>query len=99
MTKRSRLKKDTSKNRKKRLPVIKKPIYYLEWEKKYGKSPIGFIGKLKSYPPLMKTKESQMVIINWKTRVVRDVWGRPIGTVPTKQRLDKFCPEKEVVEV
>lgn len=97
--KRNRLKKSLVKRRTRRLPEIKQPIYYLEWKKKYGKSPIGFVGKLKSYPPLMKTKKSQMVIINWKTKVVRDVWGRPIGTVPTKLKLDKFCPEKEVVEV
>lgn len=99
MTKRSRLKRNVRKRKVTRLPVIKKPIYYLEWKKKYGKSPIGFIGKMQSFPPIMKTKDAEMVIIDWKTRTIRDVWGRPIGRMPTRQKLDKFCPEEKVVEV
>lgn len=93
ITKRSRLKRKQGSKKKTRLPVIKKPIYYMDWEKKYGKSPIGFVGKMKNFPPILKTEESEMVIINWDNKVVRDIWGKPIGKVPSKQRLDTFCAD------
>jgi hypothetical protein len=76
-----------------RLPTLKKPLYYYSWKKKYGDSPIGFIGRVEHFPPIMKTKKSEFVIIDWKKRIVRNIWGKPIGKLPTRMKLDRYCPD------
>lgn len=95
---RSRLNRKSDPRNYERLPVIKKPIYFMQWEKKYGNSPIGFIGRVEHFPPIMKTKNSQMVLLDWKTKVVKDLWGKPIGRMPDRQVLDRYCPDTIEVE-
>ena len=89
---RTRLKRRAGKKTT-RLPTITKPVYFYQWKEKYGRSPIGFIGRLDHFPPIEKQKNSETVIIDWKTKVVRDIWGRPIGKLPSKMRFDKYCPD------
>jgi len=79
--------------RNKRLPTLKKPIYYYRWKEKYGNSPIGVIGSIEHFPPIPKSKSSEVVLIDWKKRIVRNLWGEPIGKLPKRMRFDKYCPD------
>jgi hypothetical protein len=80
----------SAKEKTKRLKEVKGPIYFIKTE---GKSPVGFIGKMKNFPPVWIEPNSQIVLIDWKKKIVRDATGKIIGKLPEKLKYDRYCPE------